>query len=77
MSNRLENRVQELEQVIDAQGAKTGMAITEGHTSIPPRTNTILCEWLSAGYHARSMNIFQRHGAKVKIATGGGSAWTM
>ena len=80
ISERLEKRISELEQVIDAQGAKAGIAVTEGHLSIPPRTNPILCEWLSAGYHARSMNIYQRHGAKVKIATGAdfaGCRWTV
>jgi len=80
ISNRLENRVTELEQVIDSQKATAGIAVTEGHLSIPPRTNPILCEWLSAGYHARSMNIYQRHGAKVKIATGAdfaGARWTV
>lgn len=80
ISHRLEKRVSELEQVIDAQGSEAGIAITEGHLSIPPRTNPILYEWLTAGYHARSMNIYQRHGAKVKIATGAdfaGVRWTV
>jgi len=38
-----------------------------------------LYEWLSAAYHARSLNIYQRHGARVKIATAAdfqGNRWT-
>jgi len=42
--------------------------------------NPVLCEWLSAAYHARSFNIYQRHSARVRIATGAdfeGSRWTV
>jgi len=71
----VERRVLEIEQ------ACTGaIAITEGHLSLSPsNANPILHEWLSAVYHARSMNIYQRHGARVKIATAAdfqGNRWT-
>jgi len=59
---------------------KFGIAITEGHLSLGPRnTHPILYEWLSSVYHARSLNIYQRHGANVKIATAAdfeGTRWT-
>lgn len=81
LSNNVEARISELEKVIAAQGAKTGIAVTEGHLSLTPHNaNPILYEWLSAGYHARSLNIYQRHGAQVKIATGAdfeGNRWTV
>jgi alpha-N-arabinofuranosidase len=80
LSNTVERRVSELEQAIDAAGSRAGIAITEGHLSLSPHnTNPILHEWLSAAYHARSLNIYQRHGARVKIATAAdfqGNRWT-
>jgi alpha-N-arabinofuranosidase len=80
LSANVERRVTELEQVIDAQGSKAGIAVTEGHLSLNPHnTNPILFEWLSSVYHARSLNIYQRHGRRVKIATAAdfqGNRWT-
>jgi alpha-L-arabinofuranosidase len=75
MTEVVERRVREIEQ------ACTGpIAITEGHLSLSPsNANPILYEWLSAPYHARSMNIYQRHGDRVKIATAAdfqGNRWT-
>jgi alpha-N-arabinofuranosidase len=76
----VERRVGELEEAIRATGSAAGIAITEGHLSLSPHNaNPILYEWLSAVYHARSLNIYQRHGAKVKIATAAdfqGNRWT-
>jgi alpha-L-arabinofuranosidase len=81
MTRRIEDRVTELESAIAAQSRKTGIAITEGHLSLSPHNaNPILYEWLSAVYHARSLNIYQRHGARVKIATAAdfqGNRWTV
>ena len=80
LSDVVEKRVAELEETIAAVGSKAGIAITEGHLSLAPHnTNPILREWLSAAYHARSLNIYQRHGARVKIATAAdfqGNRWT-
>ena len=80
LSNAVEQRVSELEEAIAAEGSSAGIAITEGHLSLsPPNSNPILREWLSAAYHARSLNIYQRHGARVKIATAAdfqGNRWT-
>lgn len=81
LSNNVETRVAELESAIAAQGSKAGIAITEGHLSLRPHNaNPILYEWVSAVYHARSLNIYQRHGARVKIATAAdfnGTRWTV
>jgi alpha-L-arabinofuranosidase len=81
LSNNVEARVKELEEVIAASGLKKGIAVTEGHLSmVPHNANPILTEWLSAAYHARSMNIYQRHGASVKMATAAdfqGNRWTV
>lgn len=80
LSNAVETRVAELEDAMDGNGGKTGIAITEGHLSLGPRnTHPILFEWLSSVYHARSLNIYQRHGARVRIATAAdfeGTRWT-
>ena len=80
MTRRIEERVTEMEGAIAGQSAKAGIAITEGHLSLNPHNaNPILYEWLSAAYHAKSMNIYQRHGARVKIATAAdfnGNRWT-
>lgn len=80
LSQVIEKRVSELEEAIAAAGSKAGIAITEGHLSLNPHnTNPLLFEWLSAAYHARSLNIYQRHGAKIQIATAAdfqGNRWT-
>ncbi|HEY3839672.1 MAG TPA: alpha-L-arabinofuranosidase [Bryobacteraceae bacterium] len=80
MTARLETRLTEMEQVVSAYSPKIGIAITEGHLSLSPHNaNPILFEWLSAVYHAKSLNLYQRHGARVKIATAAdfnGTRWT-
>jgi alpha-N-arabinofuranosidase len=80
MTGRIETRLSEMEEAVAAQSPKTGIAITEGHLSLSPHNaNPILYEWLSAVYHAKSLNIYQRHGARVKIATAAdfnGTRWT-
>jgi alpha-L-arabinofuranosidase len=81
LSQRVETRLTDFETAVAAQSPKAGIAVTEGHLSLSPHNaNPILYEWLSAVYHARSWNIYQRHGAKVKIATAAdfqGSRWTV
>lgn len=78
LSGIVETRVSELESAI--AGSKAQIAITEGHLGLAPsHANPILYEWLTAAYHARSFNIYQRHGAKVRIATAAdfqGDRWT-
>jgi len=81
LSRAVEIRVSDFEQAISGAREGTGIAITEGHLSLNPgNANRILCEWLSAVYHARSMNIYQRHGKLVRIATTAdfqGNRWTV
>ena len=81
LSNAVERRISELEDAISGYDARVGIAVTEGHLSLNPHnTNPILTEWLSAAYHARSWNIYQRHGARVKISTAAdfqGTRWTV
>jgi alpha-N-arabinofuranosidase len=81
LSNVVERRISELEDAIAGQDARIGIAVTEGHLSLTPHNaNPILTEWLSAAYHARSWNIYQRHGARVRIATAAdfqGTRWTV
>ncbi|MDP3000140.1 MAG: alpha-L-arabinofuranosidase C-terminal domain-containing protein [Bryobacterales bacterium] len=81
LSGVVEQRVSDLEQVLAAQRATQKITVTEGHLSmVPHNANPILLEWLSAAYHARSMNIYHRHGAKVRMATGAdfaGNRWTV
>jgi alpha-N-arabinofuranosidase len=81
LSSAVETRIEELEDVLAAQKSKAGIAITEGHLSLKPHNiNPILYEWISAVYHARCLNIYQRHGARVKIATAAdfnGTRWTV
>ncbi|MDB5295491.1 MAG: Alpha-L-arabinofuranosidase-like protein [Phycisphaerales bacterium] len=70
-----------MEQALDVAGSKHPLAITEGHLSLSPRNiNPILTEWLTGAYHARVMNLYHRHGGRVKIATGAdycGNRWTV
>lgn len=81
LADNVERRVTELEDAISGIAPNVGIAITEGHLSLSPHNaNPILAEWLSAIYHARSLNIYQRHGARVKIATAAdfqGNRWTV
>ena len=80
LSKVVEKRVSELEEVMAAAGSGAHIAITEGHLGLTPsHANPILYEWLSAPYHARSFNIYQRHGGRVRIATAAdfqGNRWT-
>ncbi|MCW5980390.1 MAG: alpha-L-arabinofuranosidase [Bryobacteraceae bacterium] len=81
LSGNVDKRVSELEQVIAAERSPASIAVTEGHLSMSPHnSNPILYEWLPAVYHARSLNIYQRHGEKVKICTAAdfeGNRWTV
>jgi alpha-L-arabinofuranosidase len=81
LSSNIEARLNEVEGIMATQGAPHGIAVTEGHLSLTPHNaNPVLSEWLSAVYHARSLNIYQRQGARVKIATAAdfeGTRWTV
>ncbi len=77
---RIEQKLLALEASLTGDKAKMPIAITEGHLSLPPHnSNPILTEWLTGVYHARAMNLYRRHGDRVKIATTAdfnGNRWT-
>jgi alpha-N-arabinofuranosidase len=77
LADRAAKRLAEFESAVP----KHDLAITEGHLSLRPHNaNPVLLEWLSAAYHARCMNTYQRHGGRVKIATLAdfcGNRWTV
>jgi len=77
---RIEQKLLALEESLAKRNPQLPIAITEGHLSLPPHnSNPILTEWLTGVYHARAMNLYQRHGARVKIATTAdfnGNRWT-
>ena len=80
VGTRIETKLSALEETLDQHKSKHGIAITEGHLSLAPHnSNLILTEWLTGVYHARVMNLYQRHGARVQIATAAdfnGNRWT-
>jgi alpha-L-arabinofuranosidase len=77
---RVEKNLLGLEAALDNCQSKLGIAITEGHLSLAPHNaNPLLSEWLTGVYHARVWNLYQRHGARVRIATAAdfnGTRWT-
>ncbi len=77
---RIEKKLLALETELDGAKSKLPIAITEGHLSLQPHNaNPILTEWLTGVYHARALNLYQRHGARVKICTASdfnGTRWT-
>ena len=62
-------------------GTQAKLAVTEGHLSLSPyNINTLLMSWLSAAYHAKSLNTYLRNGDIIKICTASdfnGSRWTV
>jgi alpha-N-arabinofuranosidase len=81
LSDIADFRIKAMKEAIDSAGSGIGIAITEGHLSLQPyNANSILTEWLSAVYHARTMNTYLRHADRVKICTGAdfcGTRWTV
>lgn len=77
---RVEKKLLELEEPLAKRNSKLPLAITEGHLSLAPHNSCpLLTEWLTGVYHARAMNLYQRHGDRVKIATTAdfnGNRWT-
>jgi alpha-L-arabinofuranosidase len=77
---RVEKNLLRLEGELNNKKARHGIAITEGHLSLAPNNaNPILTEWLTGVYHARALNLYQRHGDRVKICTAAdfnGTRWT-
>lgn len=80
IGTRIETKLLGVEEALAKRGSRHPIAITEGHLSLQPHnSNAILTEWLTGVYHARVMNLYQRHGATVKISTAAdfnGNRWT-
>lgn len=80
ITTRVEIKLAGVEEALDRRGSRHPIAITEGHLSLQPHnSNPILAEWLTGVYHARVLNLYQRHGDRVKIATAAdfnGNRWT-
>lgn len=76
-----EYRIQAIKETLQDTRPETKIAITEGHLSLSPyNANMILTEWLSAAYHARTLNTYLRHGNRIHICTGAdfcGTRWTV
>ena len=77
---RVEKKLFETEDALSRAKSKHPIAITEGHLSLAPQNSCqILAEWLTGVYHACVLNLYQRHGDRVKIATAAdfnGNRWT-
>lgn len=80
-TERVEKKLRAIEADLDEKKATTPIAITEGHPSFHPHNaNPILTEWLVGVYHARCMNLYARHGGRVRMCTGAdfnGMRWTV
>jgi alpha-L-arabinofuranosidase len=78
---RVEKKLADVIAPLDDRKLRTPIAITEGHLSLEPRNaNPILTEWLTGVYHARCMNLYLRHGDRVRMCTGAdfnGTRWTV
>jgi alpha-L-arabinofuranosidase len=68
IAGTVEPRVREIEDAVSAADRKLKIAITEGHLSLF-RSSLLTHEWLCGAYHARIMNIYQRHGRMLEMAT--------
>ncbi|MEA1997264.1 MAG: alpha-L-arabinofuranosidase [Gemmatimonadota bacterium] len=81
LADQLEQGISSFKELVENTRADTGIAVTEGHLSLRPHNACpILAEWLCGVFHARSMNSYQRHGDRVKIATCAdfaGTRWTV
>ena len=77
---RVERKLLALEAALDSRNSKLPIAITEGHLSLQPHNSSpLLTEWLTGVYHARVMNLYHRHGARVRMCTAAdfnGMRWT-
>lgn len=80
ISERIGKKFEHALETLSSRSTPARLAITEGHVSFAPHnSNPILLEWLTGVYHARAMNLYQRQGGTVKIATTAdfnGTRWT-
>jgi alpha-N-arabinofuranosidase len=67
---KVEHKLMEARQVIRGIDPAKRVAITEGHLSLQPHNKCeILREWISALYHARVLNLYERNADFVEVAT--------
>lgn len=80
LSARVERKLLALEAQLDEARSHHPIAITEGHLSLAPRNvNPLLSEWLVGAYYARQLNLYARHGSRVRLCTVAdfnGTRWT-
>lgn len=66
----VERKLLELRELLASRGSDAKIAITEGHLSLRPHNrNPILLEWIAGLYHAKVMNLYERHSDVVEIST--------
>ncbi|HZR02389.1 MAG TPA: hypothetical protein VFA81_04350 [Burkholderiales bacterium] len=77
---RVERKLLALEAQLDDARSQHPIAVTEGHLSLAPRNvNPLLTEWLVGAYYARQLNLYARHGARLRMCTAAdfnGTRWT-
>ena len=77
----VEQKLIGLKERLRTRGSAAKMALTEGHLSLQPHNRSpLLHEWLAGLYHAKVMNLYERHGDVVEIATLAdffGNCWTV
>lgn len=66
----VEQKLLQLKELLLTRGSNAKIALTEGHLSLKPHNrNPILHEWFSGLYHAKVMNLYERHSDVVEIST--------
>ncbi len=67
---KVERKLTEARQVIQGIDPAKRIAITEGHLSLQPHNKCeLLREWISALYHAKVLNLYERNADFVEVAT--------
>jgi alpha-L-arabinofuranosidase len=70
MYNKVESKLTQAREVIHSVDPTKRVAITEGHLSLEPHNKCeILREWISALYHAKVLNLYERNGDFVEVST--------
>jgi alpha-L-arabinofuranosidase len=70
MHGKVERKLTQARQVIREIDPAKRVAITEGHLSLQPHNKCeVLREWISALYHAKILNLYERNADFVEVAT--------
>jgi len=77
----VESKLLEAREVVRGLKPDARLTITEGHLTLQPHNKcNILREWISGLYHARVLNLFERHADMVEVSTLAdfcGNTWTV